>query len=127
MSFGPFVFTDQVRAELRKHYEAAVDANDDPLVAQRLERIAVSLEYVDRLMGYASLKRSAESETDTGKALSRAEEALEAGERLLEEIRQDREKWGGVVSTSVAGSRHYLGKDVSRWGEQVREMRDAAN
>ena len=119
LSVGPAVFTDSVRGQLRSLYEAAVEANQDKVVAQRLEKIGSSLEYVDRLMQYGALKRATTSEPDPAKALATAREALEHGEALVNEIRRDRKRWDGVVSMSVVGSKHYLGRDVERWAKVV--------
>ena len=125
LSAGPSVYTNEVREQMRKHYEAAVAANGDETVALRLEKIGRSLEYVDRLMQYAALKQATTTQPDPEKALTKAREALAGGEALVDEIRKDRAKWSGVVSTSVMSSRGYLGRDVERW-RQVVERKKAA-
>ena len=123
VSMGPHVFTKDVRKELRQHLEEATAINTDSVVAQRLDKVGVSLEYVDRLMDYAAMKQKADSDQDAAASLTKAEEALALGEALVKEIRTDRDKWGGVVSTSVVRERSYLGKDVARWRQRVEQMR----
>jgi len=113
-SFGPAVFTKSVRAKLREYYQGACKANQDETVAKRLKKIGTSLEYVDRLMHYAALKRATTSEPDPIKAAALAQEALACGKQLVNEIRTDREKWGGVVSTTVV-TRGYLARNVEGW------------
>jgi len=74
-------------------------------------------------MDYAAMKQKADSYQDAAASLTKAEEALALGEALVKEIRTDRDKWGGVVSTSVVRERSYLGKDVARWRQRVEQMR----
>ena len=123
LSAGPAVFTEEVRAKMHEHYGAAVAANTDPVVAQRLEKIGASVEYVDRLMEYAALKKQSMGETDPQAALDLAGKALSCGESLVAEVRADRKKWGGVVSRTVVGDPHYLGRDVNRWRQAVERKR----
>ncbi|NOZ21482.1 MAG: DUF4838 domain-containing protein [Planctomycetes bacterium] len=123
LRFGPAVFTDDVRAKLHEYYDNAVKANDDEVVAFRLKKVGTSLEYVDRLMRYRRLVGQTTSEKDPAKALVFAEEALKVGETLVNEIRTNREKWGGVVSTSVVSKRYYLGRHVENWRTVVAKRR----
>jgi len=125
LSAGPSVYTDEIRAQMHKHYEAAVAANKDETVALRLEKIGRSLEYVDRLMQHAALRRATTTQPDPKKAFASAREALSCGEALIDEVRRDRAKWSGVVSTNVMSSSGYLGRYVERW-RQVVERKKAA-
>ena len=120
LSAGPAVFTEQVRAAMHGHHAAAVAANTDPVVAQRLQKTGTSIEYVDRLMQYAALKQQSTGEVDPRTALELARKALSCGETLTADVRTDRGKWGGVVSRSVVGEAHYLGKDVERWRQSIK-------
>ena len=114
LSFGPAVFTSDVQKQLRAHYEQAVQANKDETVAQRLEKIGTSLEYVERLIAFGEQMNAAKAERDPVKSLALAKQALAAGEALVEEIRRDRGKWGGIVSGSVV-RRGYLARHVDNW------------
>ena len=102
LRFGPLVFTPQVRQQMHRHYQAAVEANRDETVAERLVLIGKSLEYVDRVMRYVELKGS------------KPEEALVYGEALVQELRTDRGKWAGVVSRSVVRKGVYWSRELER-------------
>jgi hypothetical protein len=119
MRYGRDVFTDSVRAQMRRHYEAAVRANEDETVAKRLAKIGTSMEYVDRLMRYDSLKRTAQAEPDAERSLVLARQALACGDRLFQEIRQDRNKWDGIVWEKVVRPDKYFGKDLRQWQKVV--------
>ncbi|MEW6357852.1 MAG: DUF4838 domain-containing protein [Planctomycetota bacterium] len=123
LRFGPAVFSDEVRAKLHEHYDNAVRANNAEAVAGRLKKIGTSLEYVDRLMRYRALVGKTTTEKDPAKALAFAEEALKLGEELVNEIRKDRKKWEGVVSTAVISPKHYLGQYVGNWRKVVENRR----
>ena len=125
LSFGPAVYTDEVRAQVRKHYDAAVAANDDPTVAERLGKIGLSLEYTDRLMLHATLRQASTSEPDPAKAYELAKQALGVLDTLVTEVRTDRAKWSGVVSTSVVSTRSYFGKILPAWERAVARKRVA--
>jgi len=104
LEFGPVVFTEEVRAAMRREYQRALSLNDDPVVAKRLEKIGASLEYVERLMHYAKLVSEIESSQTPEQAAAKAGEARDCIVKLHEEISQNRTKWGGVVSrTQIAG------------------------
>ena len=118
LSFGPAVFTPAVRKQLRAHYQAAVQANKDDTAARRLGKIGTSLEYVDRLMAFGEQMQAARGQADPAKARAIAQEALAAGEGLVEEIRRDRKKWGGVVSATIV-RRGYLARIVENWRTRV--------
>ena len=117
--FGQVVFTDAIRAKLREHLEAAERKNTDDMVAKRLEKIALSLEYTDRLMAYVAAKGGALSAKNEKKAQTALKEALLLGETLVTEIRDQRTKWEGVVSPNVVREGAYLDKDVARLREHV--------
>jgi len=117
--FGPKVFTDEIRDKLRDHYEAANRENRDEIVARRLEKIGLSLEYTDRLMAFVAAKERALSEKDKEKAQTALREALTIGETLVTEIREERPKWAGVVSTDIVVEGMYLARDVARLKAQA--------
>lgn len=119
MTCGPAVFTPEIRAQLRIHYEAALEANADPLVAQRLEKMGLCLEYTDRLMEYVRMKQDARAEPDPDRASILAKDTLAHGTALVEEARRDRRKWSGVLSRSILSPRGYLGRDVERWRKEA--------
>ncbi len=120
---GLYVFTPEVRRQLRRHYEEAVKANRDPVVAQRLERIGVSLEYVERLMKYVEL-RQAIAQADDALAATRA--AREQLQQLSDEVLKDRSKWGGIVSTSIFRGRGYMGRELEQLKRSEAKLRAAA-
>ncbi|WP_286822303.1 DUF4838 domain-containing protein [Desulfobacter sp. UBA2225] len=120
-TFGPHIFTDEVRKALRMNLNGAVQKNDDSRVAQRLHKVQISLEYVERLMSYLKLKQMALNAQNGETALKIAKQALDCGEALREEIRSNREKWGGVVSKDVVGRQLYLSKELAKWRNTVRK------
>ena len=119
LSFGPAVFTAEVRSRLRAHLDAARSTTEDDTVLQRIGKVGVSLEYVDRLMAYVDLKRATQAERDPYRAHTLAGAALEQGEALINELRHDRQKWAGVVSRAILSDSGYLGRDVARWRQVV--------
>ena len=119
LNFGPAVFAAEVQEEMRAHYEAAVQANQDEMVARRLAKIGTSLEYVERLMACALKMRTARSQGDGTSSVGLANSALAELEDLMTEIRDERDKWDGVVSVAVI---RYLGREVRRWRRVVSRM-----
>jgi hypothetical protein len=121
LQFGPTVFTDEVRAAMRREYERALGLNDDPVVKKRLEKIGVSIEYMDRLMNYAKLAAEIKQQKSPESAASKAKEASEWIARLADEVLKDRAKWGGVVSRTLVRGEAYLG-----WEKEAAAKRAAA-
>jgi hypothetical protein len=121
--YHPVMFTIEIRKMLREYYEKAVKANNDPTVSHRLERIGTSLEYIERLMHFVDLRKQAKNESNPKKAYAIANQALAVGKELLDEIRRDRTKWGGVVSMSVISPGYYLDRYVKQWEEYVDELK----
>ncbi|MEA3400256.1 MAG: hypothetical protein U9R79_03325, partial [Armatimonadota bacterium] len=91
---------------------------DSDVVRQRLAKLELTYEYTDRLMAFARLRRSQDLET--------AERALEMLEDLVTEVRTDRGKWNGVVSTSVVREGSYLGRDLESFRQRVEKLRAQA-
>ena len=95
---GPMLFTHEVVAELRRHYDGAVVANGDETVALRLAKIGASLDYLERTRRLWDAWRQAWSDdTDPGKPMGAATKALEIIEGLIADLTVDQAKWEGVV------------------------------
>jgi hypothetical protein len=118
------IFTPKLRKQLRYYYEKALSVNKDETVALRLAKIGVSLEHVERLMHYAELRRAAVEQKDKTKAIAIAKEALAVGKALRNEIRDNRQKWDGVVAEETIRSEVFLGKSIRKWQAYVAEITD---
>ena len=114
LQFGPVVFTDDVRAAMRQEYDRARKLNEDPVVAQRLEKIGHSLEYVDRLMHYAKLTAEMNSQKARELKAAKAAEARDFITGLRDEILKDRKKWNGIVGRNLVEGEHYITREKER-------------
>jgi len=95
---GPAVFTQEVVAELRDHYDKAVKANADGTVALRLKKVGASLEYVERTRRLWDLWPNAwVDNAEPAKPMIAAKQALEIIDSLITDFTEDTEKWEGVV------------------------------
>jgi hypothetical protein len=74
-------------------------------------------------MHFVDLRKQAKNESNPKKAYAIANQALAVGKELLDEIRRDRTKWGGVVSMSVISPGYYLDRYVKQWEEYVDELK----
>ncbi len=93
------------------------------LVEQRLAKIDLSYEYTRRLMKYANLRARIDSKESAEEALATAQQALNALEELVNEVRTERAKWNGIVSTSVVSESVYLGREVTTLRKRVAQLR----
>ncbi|MEA3400808.1 MAG: DUF4838 domain-containing protein [Armatimonadota bacterium] len=118
VSAGSQIFTPDLLEQMRAHLDRARELADSDVVQRRLAKLELSYQYTDRLMAFARLRRSQDLET--------AERALEMLEELVTEVRADREKWDGVVSTSVVREGSYLGRDLNNFREHVEKLRAQA-
>ncbi len=110
--YGPAVFTDRVLDEMGRHLHRAGELADNDVVRRRLAKLELSYEYTQRLMRYVALR-------DSGRA-GDAREALTLLEDLVDEVRSDRDRWGGIISTQVVAERVFLGQELQKMRERVR-------
>ncbi|HIE52044.1 MAG TPA: DUF4838 domain-containing protein, partial [Armatimonadetes bacterium] len=118
------VFTEEVLAKMRDCLTAAQQQAREEKVKARLGKIAVSLEYTERLLTYLRLRDQAQSAPQREARARAGAEALRALEALVEEVRTNRAKFGGVVSTAVVRPPHYLARELvearKRWSRYLR-------
>ena len=119
-STGPKVFTHEVVASLRKHYDGAVRANSDATVARRLKKVGASLEYVERTRRlWDSWRHAWSDDPDPVRPMTAARNALEIIEGMITDLAEDSEKWEGVVWREVPD----LKGDRTRLLERIHEMK----
>ncbi len=111
---GPHIFTEEVLEQMGRHLRDARRLADDDVVRQRLAKLELSYEYTTRLMGYARLRASNDRQE--------ARQALSILEGLVTEVRDDRAKWDGVVSTNVMREGVYLGRELRNMRLRVPAM-----
>ncbi len=110
-SVAPQIFTDELMAKLREQLDRAHQLADSDLIEQRLAKLELSYEYTTRLLEYLELRDRDD--------LATAKRTLQVIEDLVTEVRQDREKWDGVISTSVVRSGYYLGREYENTRARV--------
>ena len=111
---APKVFTDDLMAALRDQLDRAHELADSELIEQRLAKLELSYEYTTRLLEYLSLRGSEDLED--------ARRELQVIDDLVTEVREDRDKWDGVVSTSVVRGSYYLGRELDNTRARVTPM-----
>ena len=123
---GRYVFTDEVLKAMGDALARAHKLAEDELVKKRLAKIDLTYEYAQRLIAYANLRASIDSKESAQEAHATAREALRLLEELVTEVREDRARWNGIVSTSVVSKTGYLGKEVIGLRKRVERMRAQA-
>lgn len=111
MRFGRLVFTDSVLAQMGRRLEEARVATEDPTIRARLAKLELSYDYTKRLVAFTDLRLSNDPREQR--------EALALVEALVTEVRGDRAKWNGIVSSNVVAEGRWLGQELTRMREQV--------
>lgn len=109
--FGQYVFTDQVLRQMRQSLDQAQAATSDPTIRARLAKLELSYEYTQRLVAFTDLRLSNDRQEQR--------EALRIVEALVTEVRGDRAKWNGIVSSNVVAEGRWLGQELTRMRERV--------
>lgn len=117
-SIAPQIFTDELLAALRERLDRADGLADSDLARRRLAKLELSYEYTTRLVGYLRIRQATDPLT--------AERALRTLEELMEEIRYDRGKWNGIVSTALLGRNVYLGRELEWQRKRVAPLLERA-
>ena len=114
---GLRVFTPEVRAKLRACWEEAGQLNQDPVVARRLAKVGLSLDYTDCVAECPRLR------AEPAAAL------VERMERLLAHAKRDPDAWRGVHSPLAMNFmrslllQHTAGKPIGRRHPKWRVIR----
>ena len=122
-TFGQYVFTPAVMKTMGDSLATAHELAEDELVKKRLAKIDLSFEYTQRLMKYVRLRdRIGSKDNSPQEALAIAQQALDVLGKLVTEVRQDRAKWDGIVSTGPVSEKWYLGPELRRLRARVEQL-----
>jgi len=113
-TIAPKIFTEEMLAALRTQLDRAQELTESGLIRQRLAKLELSYEYTVRLLEYLDTRGSND--------LATARQELRMIDDLVAEIRRDREKWDGIVSTSVVRKGYYLGRELDNTRARVEPM-----
>ncbi len=112
------LFTEELVAEMKTHLQEAQTLASTDIVLRRLDRIAVMTEYTERLALYYRLMAEARGMAEGDAKTQTLLKAYQAGDPLRVDVRDNPEKYDGVVNAS------WLVNDISE-GHTIRELREA--
>jgi len=123
MANGPKVFTEDLCRQLAGYLEDAHNAAKGEKVHARLEKLALSLDYTERLMQYARMRQAANEAPAPGERSRLLRQSVAHLEKLYNEVVSQPNKYQGVVSRGVLSKRHYLGRALMQAQQELGRVR----
>jgi hypothetical protein len=112
-AYATAVFTPQLLEQLRRHLEHAKGLARDEHVKARIERMALSTEYADRLVRVFRLRDEARAARGD-RRVSLLRQALDRALTLRDDVLTHRDKYAGVASGRYFSNRRIFARQIEK-------------